>query len=107
VAFPADDPVAGEWRSGAEPLWLYERVRIAQLKLEDIERDGALTGPKFMAALQQLIDTVADMEDAGLPAADLVADEWARLIKEHGLTRSTPRRRHASVQQADAKRGAT
>ncbi len=82
------DTFGGEWRSGAEPLWLYERVRRAQRETATRHDLGAEPA-EWLDALRELVDAVADMEAAGLPAHDLIRPESRRAIEHHGIT---PRR---------------
>jgi transcriptional regulator with XRE-family HTH domain len=98
---------SGEWRSGAEPLWLYERVRISQLGLQGSNESAVLTRDQrklYVAALQRLVDTVADMESAGLPADDLIGHEWAKAIAENGITPSPRARRYGELLEYDESR---
>ena len=92
-------PFGDEWRSGAEPLWMYERVRVAQIELGRLE-----TGePGYVGALQRLLDAVHDMETAGYAADDLLGT-WAAKIVEHGLRPSERPRRYNTLDELDASR---
>jgi transcriptional regulator with XRE-family HTH domain len=92
-----------EWRSGAAPLWLYERVQIARRALQrDDDEPGA---PERRPLLQQLVDTTADMEAAGMPTHALIAGEWAREIESLGVKPSTRPGRYSSVDEFDDERG--
>jgi transcriptional regulator with XRE-family HTH domain len=101
------DVVDAEWRRGAEPLWLYESVRAAQLDLDELHRSAiAEDDPRWREALQALVDSVAEMNAAGYPADDLIAKEWGRAIKRHGLTPRPRRGRYGSVEEVRKAAGA-
>jgi transcriptional regulator with XRE-family HTH domain len=106
-----------EWRTGASPLWLYERVRHAQFELRRIERASwghpksleeedatAETRERWLAesaeyqtALQELVDAVSAMEDAGMPAQDGLIGSWAEPIRKFRIERSPAQRRRRII----------
>ena len=84
----------GEWRSGAEPLWLYEDVRRAQRETATSYPLGA-EPPEWVEALQRLVDAVSEMEAAGMPAGDLIGPTNGgrmRAIRRHQITPTRARR---------------
>ncbi len=94
-----------EWRSGAEPLWVYERVRVAQLQLRRLDLERVETsGSDYVTALQELVDAVSDMNTVGLPADDLVADGYRQHIEALDLAPSPRGRRYRTVAELDASR---
>ncbi len=99
----------GEWRSGALPLWVYERVRVAQVALQGLDWQRAVSEKKpvdrdYVVALQELLDAVSDMNAVGLPADDLIADEYRDLIAKLALKPSQRGRRYRTVAELDASR---
>jgi len=94
-----------EWRSGAIPLWVYERVRVAQLQLRRLDLERVETsGSDYVTALQELVDAVSDMNTVGLPADDLVADGYRQHIEALDLAPSPRGRRYRTVAELDASR---
>jgi transcriptional regulator with XRE-family HTH domain len=75
------------WRSGAEPLWLYERVRRALHHTASPHPLGAEPA-EWLDWLQELVDAVHDMELSGCPALDLIGPERRRAIKHRKMVPS-------------------
>ncbi len=82
----------GEWQTGAEPLWLYERVRHAQQRTATSHPAGDEPA-EWLEALQVLVDAVAAMELYGIPARDLIGPERRKAAKSHRIEPSPAPRR--------------
>jgi transcriptional regulator with XRE-family HTH domain len=85
-------PFGDEWRTGAEPLWLYERVRRAQRETSGSYPLGEEPAA-WLNALRDLVDAVADMETAGYPADDLIDPARRRAVAHHKIEPSPEARR--------------